>query len=122
MLVSVEIVTLNALEGARFATLGGNAPRPVSFVPEQAESDMNKPSPHRPSSPASLTEADIDNERMGRNRLQGADQVEVRNERQAVPDERGEADGVLESFRKIDKHRRAEAELGKGATKGARSS
>ncbi|MBX9462915.1 MAG: hypothetical protein KL840_08080 [Aquamicrobium sp.] len=61
------------------------------------------------------TEATIDNERMGRNALQGDDQKNVRNERRSQPDERGQADDIDESFDKLDKDKRARADLNKGA-------
>lgn len=71
-------------------------------------------------SAAEIDQADIDNERMGRNSLQGEDQQQVRNERQTVPDERRKADGVIESFRKLDKDVRARTDLNKGATRDPR--
>ncbi len=43
----------------------------------------------------------------GRNSLQGNDQKRVHNERRAVPDAKRETDGVVESFEKLDKKRRA---------------
>ena len=61
-----------------------------------------------------LTRSDIASEEMGRNSLQGDDQANVRNERQAVPDVKTETDGVVESFRKLDKDTRAREDLGKG--------
>jgi hypothetical protein len=63
------------------------------------------------------TEATIDNERMGRNSLQGNDQEQVRNQRQTQPDSKDEADTVIESFEKVDKDKRAREDLGKGARK-----
>jgi hypothetical protein len=63
---------------------------------------------------AQRTETDIASERMGRNKLQGDDQANVHNERQAVPEVKQETDGVIESFKKMDKDHRAEADLGKG--------
>jgi len=66
---------------------------------------------------AKLSEGDLDSDRMGRNRLQGDDQQSVRNERQAQPDERQEADEMEDSFRKLDKDARARTDLGKGATR-----
>lgn len=59
------------------------------------------------SDPRTLDEAGLDSDRMGRNSLQGDDQRHVRNEREALPDEREEADGIEESFEKLDKERRA---------------
>lgn len=61
-----------------------------------------------------LTRSDIASEEMGRNSLQGDDQANVRNERQAVPDVKTDTDGVVESFRKLDKDKRAREDLGKG--------
>lgn len=62
-----------------------------------------------------LTEAELSNEMMGKNRLQGDDQLNVRNERQSVPDAKLEPDASpVESARLTDKDARAEAELGKG--------
>lgn len=65
-----------------------------------------------------LGESDIADERMGRNSLQGNDQTQVRNERQAAPGANVEADDVIESFEKLDKDRRAESDLGKGNRSG----
>ncbi len=62
-----------------------------------------------------LTESDLASERMGKNSLQGEDQLSVRNERKAMPDERLETDDPIESFRKVDKHKRAVTDLAKGA-------
>lgn len=64
-----------------------------------------------------LRESDLAEELMGRNSLQGDDQANVRNERQVQPDVRQEADDVVESFRKRDKHYRARTDLNKGATR-----
>ena len=63
---------------------------------------------------AQRTETDIASERMGRNKLQGDDQANVHNERQAVPDVTQETDNVIESSKKIDKDYRAKKDLGKG--------
>ncbi len=63
---------------------------------------------------AQRTETDLASERMGRNRLQGDDQSNVRNERKAVPDVKQETDSVIESFEKLDKDKRAREDLGKG--------
>jgi hypothetical protein len=65
-----------------------------------------------------LTESDLASERMGRNSLQADDQGNVHNQRQAVPDVRTEADGLLESFAKLDKDERARTDLGKGNRSG----
>jgi len=65
-----------------------------------------------------LTESDLAQDKMGDNSLQGDDQANVRNQRQAVPDVRQKPDdGVVESLEKMDKDVRAEKELGKGARK-----
>jgi len=67
---------------------------------------------------SNLTEADLAQDKMGDNSLQGNDQGNVRNQRQAVPDVKQEADGsVIESLEKMDKDVRAEQELGKDARK-----
>lgn len=58
--------------------------------------------------------ADLAQDEMGNNSLQGNDQRNVRNQRHAVPDVKQEADGVLESFEKLDKDVRARKDLGKG--------
>jgi len=61
-----------------------------------------------------LTESDLAPDIMGRNSLQGDDQQNVHNQRQAAPDEKQETDGLIESFEKLDKHKRAREDLGKG--------
>ena len=62
-----------------------------------------------------LTESDLAQDKMGDNSLQGDDQANVRNQRQAVPDVKQEPDkSVVESLKKMDKDVRAERELGKG--------
>ena len=60
-----------------------------------------------------ITEADLAAEKMGRNKLQGDDQANVRNQRHAVPHMRHETDGIIESLEKLDKHVRARRDLGK---------
>lgn len=65
-----------------------------------------------------LSEADLAQDKMGDNSLQGNDQSNVRNQRHAVPDvKQTPDDGVIESLEKMDKDVRAERELGKGARK-----
>ncbi len=65
-----------------------------------------------------LSESDLAQDKMGDNSLQGNDQGNVRNQRQAVPDVKQEPDdSVVESLEKMDKDVRAERELGKGARK-----
>ena len=67
---------------------------------------------------ARLTESDLAQDKMGDNSLQGDDQANVRNQRQAVPDVKQKPDGnVTDSLEKMDKDVRAEEELGKGARK-----
>ncbi len=63
-----------------------------------------------------LTEADLAQDKMGDNSLQGDDQANVRNQRHAVPDVKQKPDkSVIGSLEKMDKDVRAERELGKGA-------
>lgn len=64
--------------------------------------------------PERLSETDFADERSGRNSLQGNDQDNRQNERKAVPNAKVSADGVIESFEKIDRDRRAREDLGKG--------
>lgn len=66
------------------------------------------PRPH--DTDAGLTETDLAQERMGNNQLQGNDQEDVRNQRQAVPDVKTETEGVVESFENMDPKVRAERE------------
>lgn len=61
-----------------------------------------------------LKRVDLADDEMGNNSLQGDDQANVRNQRHCVADARTEADGVTESFEKLDKDVRAERDLGKG--------
>lgn len=61
-----------------------------------------------------LQRADLASKEMGNNQLQGDDQANVRNQRHAVPDVKTDADGVIESFEKMDKDVRAKEDLGKG--------
>jgi hypothetical protein len=61
-----------------------------------------------------LTEADLANRKMGDNDLQGDDQLNVRNQRHAVPDTKLETDRIVESLEKLDKDVRAKRDLGKG--------
>ncbi|WP_265515724.1 hypothetical protein [Nitratireductor luteus] len=64
-----------------------------------------------------IRESDLAQEKMGKNKLQGDDQLSVRNQRRAVPDVKSEPDDLLESFEKLDKDKRARTDLGKGARK-----
>lgn len=59
-----------------------------------------------------ITESDLASDKMGDNELQGNDQLNVHNERRSVPDEKIDADDVIESFEKTDKNVRAERDLG----------
>ena len=61
-----------------------------------------------------ISRSDLAQDEMGNNQLQGDDQENVRNQRHAVPNVKTEADGVIESFEKLDKDERAKADLGKG--------
>ncbi len=63
---------------------------------------------------ADLSETDLAQDKMGDNSLQGDDQANVRNQRHAVPDVRKDADDVIPTFEKLDKHVRAKRDLGKG--------
>ncbi len=71
--------------------------------------------------PKDIRETDLAQEKMGRNALQGDDQHNVRNQRQAVPDVKKETDGVIESFKKLDKDYRAKTDLGKGRKSSGRN-
>ncbi|MBO6538244.1 MAG: hypothetical protein JJ969_02495 [Rhizobiaceae bacterium] len=64
-----------------------------------------------------LSEADFAQQKMGKNSLQGDDQGNVRNQRHAAPDVKKFTDGIVESFRKLDKDYRARKDLNKGARK-----
>lgn len=62
-----------------------------------------------------LGETDLASDVMGNNQLQGDDQANVHNQRQAVPNTKLEADAdPVESAKMLDKDVRARAELGKG--------
>lgn len=60
-----------------------------------------------------LDSFDIANELKGDNALQGNDQGNVRSERHAQAGATGDTDELLESFKKTDKHYRAEADARK---------
>ena len=51
-------------------------------------------------------EDEIGSDIQGRNSLQGSDQGRVRNERQTMPEESSETEGVVESFEKMDPRNR----------------
>jgi len=68
----------------------------------------------RPPLAHEIFESDLAQDITGRNSLQGNDQQNVHNERRAVPNERGEADDLLETYEKSDKDIRAKRDLGKG--------
>lgn len=71
---------------------------------------MNKPKEKE----RKIVRADLAQDEMGNNQLQGNDQYSVRNQRKAVPDVKVETDGVIESFEKLDDDVRARKDLGKG--------
>jgi len=80
----------------------------------QEQRPITEPNRKRPQDPA-LTEAELADEIMGNNQLQGNDQRSVRNQRHAVPDAKLEPDAdPVESAKMLDKDARARAELGKG--------
>ena len=62
-----------------------------------------------------LSQADLAQEEMGNNQLQGDDQENVHNQRHAQPDAKDKADGIIEGLKKQDKDERARRDLGKGA-------
>ncbi|MEM1375800.1 MAG: hypothetical protein AAGG69_00280 [Pseudomonadota bacterium] len=64
--------------------------------------------------PSELARADLAQEEMGNNQLQGDDQANVHNERREVAGVKLETDGIVESFKKLEKDKRAKEELGKG--------
>jgi hypothetical protein len=61
-----------------------------------------------------LDEHDLASDIMGKNSLQADNQDDHVNQRQAQPEAKGETDGIIESFEKLDKDVRAERDLGKG--------
>ena len=65
-----------------------------------------------------LDEFDLASDIMGKNSLQADNQDDHVNERQAQAGATGETDSVIESFEKLDKHIRAERNLGKGSRSG----
>ena len=73
---------------------------------------MNKKA--RDKKPEDLTETDLAGRKMGDNKLQGNDQLSVRNQRHAVPDVKQETDDVIDSLEKLDKDECARRDLGKG--------
>ena len=74
---------------------------------------------NRPATDSSVdtTQTDLAQDIMGRNSLQGNDQSNVRNQRQAQANVKLATDGVIESFEKLDKNVRAKTDLGKGNRK-----
>jgi hypothetical protein len=64
-------------------------------------------------SSSELDETDLAQDKMGNNQLQGDDQLRVRNQRRAVPDEKTETDDIRDSLRKLDKDVRAREDLGR---------
>lgn len=75
---------------------------------------MNDKNAKRGGIDTDVTREDLSSDIMGKNALQGNDQLSVRNQRRAVPDVKQETDGVVESFEKLDKDVRAKEDLGKG--------
>ena len=67
-----------------------------------------------------LDEFDLASDLKGNNRLQGDNQVNAVNQRQAQADAKGETDGLIESFEKMDKDVRAERDLGKANRSGGK--
>lgn len=65
-----------------------------------------------------ITEDDLAQRKMGDNSLQGDDQANVRNQRQAVPGSKQATDSIVGSLMKLDKDVRARADLGKGNRSG----
>lgn len=61
-----------------------------------------------------LDEFDLASDIKGNNSLQADNQDDHVNQRQAQAEAHGDTDSVLESFEKLDKHVRAERDLGKG--------
>ncbi|HEY8577725.1 MAG TPA: hypothetical protein VIL88_15470 [Devosia sp.] len=61
-----------------------------------------------------LDEHDLASDIKNNNSLQGENQNDHFNQRQAQADAKGETDGLIESFEKLDKDVRAEQDLGKG--------
>ena len=64
-----------------------------------------------------LDEFDLASDLKGNNSLQGDDQLNVTNQRQAQAEAKGDTDGLIESFEKLDKDVRAREDLGKGNRK-----
>lgn len=80
---------------------------------------MDKPENRRPRD-SELSQTDLASDVMGNNQLQGDDQLNVHNQRQAVPDAKQKADSdPVESAKMQDKDARARAELGKGNRSGS---
>ena len=74
--------------------------------------------PNGEPSNGNLDEFDIASDIQGRNKLQGDNQTDVVNQRHAQAEEKGDTDGLIESFEKMDKDVRAERDLGKGNRSG----
>ena len=73
---------------------------------------------HKVKTAQDLKQSDLAQDQMGRNSLQADDQANVRNQREAVADVKQEADyDVRETYRKMEKHKRARMDLGKGNRK-----
>lgn len=62
--------------------------------------------PGKPEAERIPDESDLGQEIQGNNRLQGNDQVSVRNQRRTMPEENEETEGVVESFERMDPRKR----------------
>jgi len=60
-----------------------------------------------------VDEFDLASDLKGKNALQGNDQANVPNQRQAQAEAKGGTDDLIESFEKLDKDERARRDLGK---------
>jgi hypothetical protein len=89
--------------------------RKVNAMTEKHDPKQQQSDRFRNNRASDVTENDLANEKMGKNKLQGNDQANVRNQRKAQPDAKSEADSsVIESLEKMDKDIRAKRDLGKG--------
>ncbi len=87
---------------------------PTLHRPKTMETHVTKQPSQRFPTASDVSESDLAQEKMGRNKLQGNDQSQVRNQRHAVPGVKQETDGIIESLEKLDDDVRAERDLGKG--------
>lgn len=72
------------------------------------DGDAKRPSAGRgqPEAERIPDESDLGQEIQGNNRLQGNDQVSVRNQRRTMPEENETTEGVVESFERMDPRKR----------------